>query len=250
MYLAVLQSGARLILAGVLATILSATAAADDYDKASQAYEAGRFATVIRLLEPLARTGDPRAQHLLGRTHEWANSRDGVRRDVTRALFWYERAAKQDYLPAKRSLGRVLAGDGIDAKRGYQLLLDLAKQGDARSQGLLGTFLLRRSNPAYTKKYHLPGTHEDGLKWLHQAAGRKDTLAAQVLMRWYRNQGLFAEGYFWDLVVAGIFGEAGPRILPPISERLTKRQRADVERRAAAWLKARGVKPVHRVDPK
>jgi len=166
------------------------------------------------------------------------------------ALRWYERAAKQDYLPAKRSLGLVLARDGIDAKRGYHILLELAEKGDTQAQGLLGTYLLRKTIPSYSKEFHLPGTPEEGLKWLHRAADKKDTLAAQVLMRWYRDRGALSEGYFWDLVVAGLFGEPGPRILPPISKQLSEKKRVDIERRAAVWLKARGIAPMHTIKTK
>ena len=83
---------------------------------------------------------------------------------------------------------------------------------------------------------------------LHRAADKKDALAAQVLMRWHRDQGELSEGYFWELVVGGIFGERGPRTLPPISKRLSKRKRAEIERRAAAWLTARGIKPMHTLE--
>ncbi len=235
---------------GVLvAAFVASSAMADDYAKAVRAYEAGRFATVVRLIEPMAKSGDPRAQHLLARTYEWADSRDGVESDIAKALHWYEQAAKKGHRPARRSLGRVLAGDGIDAKRGYEILLDLAEKGDAQAQGLLGTFLLRKSRvPSYPKKYLLPATLEDGFKWLHRAADKKDALAAQVLMRWHRDQGELSEGYFWELVVGGIFGERGPRTLPPISKRLSKRKRAEIERRAAAWLTARGIKPMHTLE--
>jgi TPR repeat protein len=152
-----LLQGARNVLAGIfVAATLATSAVADDYAKATQAYEAGRFATVIKLIEPLAKAGDPRAQHLLGRTYEWANWRDGVKRDLQKTQHWYEQAARQDYLPAKRSLGRMLAGNGINAKRGYRILLDLAKKGDAPAQSHLGAYLLRKADPDYPKKYRLP----------------------------------------------------------------------------------------------
>jgi TPR repeat protein len=234
----------------LLAVFVASSASADDYAKAVRAYDASRFATVVRLIEPLAKSGDPRAQHLLGRTYEGSQGRDGVRSSDAKALFWYEKAAKQGYVPGKRSLGKVLVRDRIDVRRGYYILLDLAERGDTQAQGMLGAYLTQQANLNYPKKYLMPGTPEDGLNWLHRAADKKDTLAVQVLMRWYRDQGELPEGYFWDLVVGGVFGERGPRILPPISKRLSKQQRVDVERRAAAWLTARGIKPMHSVKAK
>ena len=66
-------------------------AAENDFQKAVQAYAIGNFAAAIKLLLPLAKSGDAKAQRLLGRTYDFADGRTGVKSDNTKARFWYEK---------------------------------------------------------------------------------------------------------------------------------------------------------------
>ena len=119
----------------VAATVLNGTnAAADDLQKAERAYDKGNSAAAIKLLLPLAKGGNAKAQHLLGLTYDFADGRTGVKSDNTKAQFWYEKAVKQDYLPAIRDLGAHLLRELKNVKRGYRLLKTAAERGDAKAQ--------------------------------------------------------------------------------------------------------------------
>ncbi len=81
----------RYILAAVLALSVVHPAAADFAD-AIEAYDQGDYATTFAVTRPLAESGDPDAQYLLGYLYERG---EGVARDLTRAYAWYGMAARQ-----------------------------------------------------------------------------------------------------------------------------------------------------------
>ena len=58
------------------------------------AYNAGDYATALRLCRPLAEQGDAQAQYLLGRMHEKGR---GVDRDFSAAARWYRMAAERNH---------------------------------------------------------------------------------------------------------------------------------------------------------
>jgi hypothetical protein len=67
-------------------------------------------------------------------------------------------------------------------------------------------------------------------------------------MHWYRNQGNAEKAYYWEIIVDIAWGRSRLSIWPDIRNKLTKDQIAATERRAAAWLAARGHK-YRRLDP-
>jgi hypothetical protein len=72
------------------------------FEDAAAAYEKGDYATVMRLIRPLAEQGDPRAQNGLGLMY--ANG-EGVPEDHAAAASWYRKAAEQghaDSIPSFR----------------------------------------------------------------------------------------------------------------------------------------------------
>ena len=82
------------------------------------ALHAGNFAVAREKLEPLARSGDPEAQHQLGLLHARA---DYAEADPAQAWAWLELAARQ---------GR---GDAAEARRSLEPRLSEGQKADARS---------------------------------------------------------------------------------------------------------------------
>ena len=92
-------------------------------------------AAALQHLQPLAANGDKRAQYRLGRIYEHGGV--AVPRDPTRAVQWYERSARQAYVPAERALGMMylegrLVPQDYDAARKW--LERAAHDGSARAQ--------------------------------------------------------------------------------------------------------------------
>lgn len=85
-------------LGAAIALALSASpAVADRYSTAETAYLLGQFTKSQRLLLPLARKGDKRAQYLLGRQYQLGQ---GVKKDLVQSYVWYARAAKNGHVEA------------------------------------------------------------------------------------------------------------------------------------------------------
>lgn len=89
---------------GLALCALPAIAAAIDDGQA--AYNAGDYATALRLWRPLAEQGDARAQNNLGVMYE---NGKGVAQDGNEAIHWYRRAAVQGYSGAQYDLGLAYA---------------------------------------------------------------------------------------------------------------------------------------------
>ena len=87
------QSISRALLGASLA-FLSVPAIAAAIDDGQAAYNAGDYATALRLWRPLAEQGNARAQNNLGVMYE---NGKGVAQDVIEAVRWYRLAAVQGY---------------------------------------------------------------------------------------------------------------------------------------------------------
>jgi hypothetical protein len=120
----------------VVALVFAVPVAADDFAKAKQLRDAHEYRAAARLLLPLAKKGDPRAQHLLGLSYYRG---DGYGYDFKKAQFWLERAVAQDYTPAFGPLGQLLLRkyDGR-SERGFRLIRTGVARGDADAQSVLG----------------------------------------------------------------------------------------------------------------
>jgi TonB family protein len=90
----------------LIAAVLSTPVAAADIDDGQTAYNAGDFATALRLWQPLATAGNARAQNSLGVMFE---NGKGVPPDIATAVKWYRLAAAQGYGGAQYNLGLVYA---------------------------------------------------------------------------------------------------------------------------------------------
>ena len=210
--------------------------AADDYQRAKRAYDNDKYATAIKLLLPMAKTGDAKAQVLLGRIYEFPYVRDGIKKDWTKAQFWFEKAVKQDYTPAYRALGFHLVKTGKNPKRGLRILKVAAERGDAIAQWGLGRYLM-------SSDWGVPKDHAAARKWFLKAIEQKFSFAAFYLISLYEGDGNYIEAYKWDLIGQFLEKSKTPSRLPDIREKMTKTQIAESQRRAKVWLKAHGEKP-------
>jgi hypothetical protein len=94
--------------AAIVATlmVLAQPVTAADIDDAQTAYNSGDFATALKLWQPLAESGNARAQNSLGVMFE---NGKGVAQDVGTAVKWYRLAAAQGYGGAQYNLGLIYA---------------------------------------------------------------------------------------------------------------------------------------------
>ncbi len=233
-----MKSFFRILVVCIFATaaLNGAGAAGNNYQKAKRAYDKSDYAAAIKLLLPMARGGDPKAQNLLGLTYYLADGRTGVNSDRTKAQFWYEKAVKQDYLPAIRGLGFLLAGTAKNSKRGFLLLKTAAERGDAEAQWGMG-FYLSSSN------WGLSADRAAARKWLLKSIEQKYVNAALQLMKWHLVEKDYTEAYKWNLIVQYLWKLKSTPLKPDVREKMTESQIAESQRRAKAWLIAHGEKP-------
>ena len=122
----------------VFVLLFTASAVAQDFEKALNAARAGDYATAWKEWFPLARDGNVTAQYNLGILYE---NGLGVVRDESTAAMWYRVAAKQGHVTAQYNLGvlyekgRGVQHDDIEAARWYR---KAAEQGFALAQTNLG----------------------------------------------------------------------------------------------------------------
>ena len=127
-----------LLLSFILMAVPFGLASAGPLQDATNAYIKGDYLTALRLIRPLAKSGNDVAQYNLGLMYANGN---GVRQDYTEALKWYRLAAEQGFAPAQTNLGLMYArGQGVpqndtEALKWYRLA---AEQGYAISQYNLG----------------------------------------------------------------------------------------------------------------
>ena len=84
-----------------MATTLAPVSAAD-FENGLKAFRAGEIQQALEEWEPLAKAGDPKAQHAIGMMYEYGH---GFERDDEKAATWYEKAAAQNLPEAQYRLG-------------------------------------------------------------------------------------------------------------------------------------------------
>lgn len=102
----------RHLVAGVVVSVavavtLSGGAMAGAWEDGVAAYQRGDYSTAFRLWQPLAESGDPRAENNLGLLYEKGL---GVAADYETAVDWYRRAAAQGHTGAQNNLNDLRAG--------------------------------------------------------------------------------------------------------------------------------------------
>src|SRR5271165_3491366 len=93
---------AALAIGGLLVPTLFGLASAGSLEDGVAAYRQGDFAAAMRLLRPLADTGDAKAEFHLGRMYALGQ---GVGQDPGQAVAWYRKAAQHGNAEAEFVLG-------------------------------------------------------------------------------------------------------------------------------------------------
>ncbi len=129
------------LLYGLVTAITQATInhakAADNFESGLAAYRSGDYGLAKAELHPLAKSGDAKAQTLLG--HMYSTGR-GVSQDSRAAAEWYRKAALQGHMTAQFNLGNFYA-QGVGVKHDPALAVywfeAAAMQGDRDAQNNL-----------------------------------------------------------------------------------------------------------------
>lgn len=158
---------ARSIVTVILSGFL-ANASADALLDGLAAVQRKDYPAATRLLEPLARRGDPTAQWQLGLLYYHGH---GVRESDALALQWFERAARQGHAQAQFQLGNMYAYGlapqmpDVDPNRlAAQWYFEAARQGHAEAQYSLGILFLTGSGVVEDRR--------EALKWIERAAAQ------------------------------------------------------------------------------
>ncbi len=130
------------LLSALVFALGSAAVAAAPIDDGVTAARTGNYAEALRLLSPLAESGNAEAQFVLGVLY--ANGR-GVARNAATAAAWYRRAAEQGKLEAQNNLAALYhegAGVPDDQTEAFKWWSLAAERGFGRSQLNLATLYL------------------------------------------------------------------------------------------------------------
>ncbi|MGE4088407.1 MAG: tetratricopeptide repeat protein [Immundisolibacter sp.] len=135
------------------------------------------YPQAVRLLEPLARGGNPIAQLRLGLLYYHGH---GVRESDAHALQWFERAARQGLADAQFQVGNMyayglveLSGDADPARVAAQWYFEAARQGHAEAQYSLGILFLTGSGVVQDAA--------EAARWIERAAALGHADAAAYL---------------------------------------------------------------------
>lgn len=137
-----------------------------DPETAANAYERGDYASVVRLLKPLAEQGDPISQYNLGVLHARG---EGVPKDLAAAAMWWQRAAEHGNADAQFVLGAMSAtGEGVpvDPKGAARWWRMAAQQGNLDAQIALGGM--------YASGKGVPQEFSEAARWWRMAAEQGD----------------------------------------------------------------------------
>jgi hypothetical protein len=227
-----------------------APTAAGPFEDARDVYDRGDFATARQMFEPLAQQGDRKAQTMMGHFH--AGGR-GFPQNIDEADKWYRLAAAQAEPIAQYNVFGIELQQAARTRRqikpsqqAVEWLRQSAEQDFPAAQFLLSMSLHNGQL--------LPKNEAESFRWLRRAADFEIYLIHFILAnRYLRGEGVeknVPEAYFWASVGKRVFephkNKPGAKIfgmmfegelsLEKLGAQLTPEQRADLDRRAAAWL--------------
>jgi TPR repeat protein len=140
-------------------------AARAGFPEGASAYNARNYTLAMREIAPLARAGNPDAQHLLGLMYYMGR---GVARDYKQAFAWHLKAAEQGKADAQYVVGAMYyTGNAVpqDQKHAVTWFRKAAEQGHGEAQHALGLMY----------RYHVAGVPGDPviayMLWNLAAAG-------------------------------------------------------------------------------
>lgn len=188
---------ARIIVPLLLASLVSVHSQAG-FKEGLAAYGKADYPQALKELQPLAETGDGKAQNLLGKMYYLGQ---GVPKDQARGAQWFRKAADKGVPEAQGMLGYMhLVGEAgalLDMGLAREWMTKAANGGDVGAQYNLGVM------------YGGNGVKEDPLKaayWMRKAAGQGHKFALSSLAVMYQE----GKGVGRDLVLAHmIYGLAG-----------------------------------------
>lgn len=158
----------------------AATAAtAQILNRAWTAYNIGNYKETIRLVEPLAGQGNPRAQVILGRCYE---NGLGVNQDMAVAAQWFQLAAEQNYSEAQVLLAycyEIGAGVPKNPQMVMNLMTRAAEAGNAEAQFNLALNYSQGLNGA-------PKSEAESFKWASMSANQGYAQAERFLGACYQ----------------------------------------------------------------
>ncbi|QNA89715.1 sel1 repeat family protein [Massilia sp. Dwa41.01b] len=135
----------------ILLALGLAGAAQAGFPEGASAYNARNYALALKEVTPLARAGNPEAQHLLGLMYYMGR---GVARDYKQAFAWHLKAAQQGKADAQYVVGAMYyTGNAVpvDQKHAVTWFRKAAEQGHAEAQHALGLMY----------RYHVAGVPAD-----------------------------------------------------------------------------------------
>jgi len=164
-------------IAALILSVLVLPALADPLQDGIAALHRKDYPAALRLLEPLARSGNAQAQLRMGLLHYHGH---GVRESDREAVQWFERAARQGLAEAQFQLGNMyaygLADPGADAdpnRLAAQWYFEAARQGHAEAQYSLGILFLSGSGVLQDQ--------DEAVRWIGRAAAQGHADAAVYL---------------------------------------------------------------------
>ncbi|MEC8743472.1 MAG: tetratricopeptide repeat protein, partial [Pseudomonadota bacterium] len=147
------------------------------HEEGKAAFEAGKFDQARKIWIPLADAGDASSQFSLALLYKNAL---GVKRDDSKAAFWFERAAEKGMTDAQKMIGLLyFSGTGVPrsldkSARFYEMA---AQSGDAEAQYMLANL--------YRQGKGVELNFEQAARWYEAAAKQGDIAAQSNLARLY-----------------------------------------------------------------
>ncbi len=117
---------------------------AQNYAAGLDAYDRGDFDEAIRILRPLAESGDARAQYGLGKIYETGGG--PISPDAGKAVSWYSKSARQGIAAAQNNLALMYAeGRGVPQNKpqAFALWESSARGGHSHAQYNMGLLFYR-----------------------------------------------------------------------------------------------------------
>jgi len=203
--------------------------------------------TRLRLLMPLARQGDARAQYKLGELYignnmgfdSSGNLVEGPKKNLAEAVKWTRLAADQGHAPAQNSLGFMYdQGQGVsqnraEAMKWYRLAAD---QGYVRAQHNLGA--------KYEGGYGVLQNYAEAMKWFRLAADQGDFWSQLELAFLYEKGNGVPQNYvlahMWYNLANTVgdpeyWAASAARDRDKVAAKMTPAQIAEAQRLAAEW---------------
>ena len=213
------RARARILAVGLL-VLAPVCAAADEFDAAVRAAEAGDFETAVGKFEALAAAGDPRGENGLAVLYLRG---DGLERDVERAVELFRSAATKGLRAAEKNLGELYAeGAGVprdDALAAHWFGLAAAK-GDPGAQVSLGVM--------HAQGRGVSQDHARAMALFRQSAEQGNAEAQANIGHLYRaGYGVardYVLAYAWYGVAAAGGFEMGPELRESVAQLLTPSQ--------------------------